>query len=166
MNTDLTATEAEIALEGWNVSEDELADMREIFQSVPVPAYSLSESDKEELRAVLPQLDLNAVQDCLVKPLRGPCNCGRTINLLDIILSAVRSGKHGSRFLTEILQGTRGRFVIVGYQSRSGVPEHLKDRLPAKTIYVRDVAPIPCKDCGTEQDAMLLQGNVCHFWIQ
>jgi hypothetical protein len=161
-----TAVERSLDLSHASVSVEELAKLRREFDALPYPSFKMSSTDRVELRQLLPQIDIELVEDCEVKPFGGKCGCGRQMSLLDVVLESLKTGKHSMRFIEEILSGKRGRFVIVGYQSKSGIPEDLQAKLPANTVYVKDVAPIPCKDCGRQQEAVLIQNNLLHYWIQ
>lgn len=162
----LTPVEQHLDLDGTRVSDADFKPMREVFDSLPSTAFKMCEDDLEELQKLLPNIDCSQLAGSEVKPANGLCRkCGRAMNLLDIVHSALKTGKHSSGFVERILSGDAGTLVIVGYRPPNDLSEDVKKKLPPNTIYVKDAAPIPCKNCGIKQELVLYMEGLMRFWV-
>jgi len=163
----LTPIEKKLDLEGKRVSDTDFMPMRKIFDSLPSKAFKMGEDDLAEIKKLLPNIDGSRIAESEVKPANGLCGkCGRAMNLLDIVHSALKAGTHSSGFVERILSGGEGNLVIVGYQSPDDLSDKIRRKLPANTIFVKDTAPIPCKNCGVGQEVVLYMDGLMHFWVQ
>ena len=121
----------------------------------------MSVADREQLKILLPSLDMKLVEYAEVKCSQGACKCGRQMTLLDIVSQAFKNQLHSVSFLEQIFSGKRGKLVVCSAHASDAI----KSKMPPNTFFVEDTAPIPCIDCGRTQEIVLCQGFLIHLWI-
>jgi hypothetical protein len=109
-----TAVENQFHSRNGGVTEEQFSVMSATFDRLPYKSYKMSEADMRKLMELMPNLDIDQVRDCEVKPKQGVCRCGRQMTLLDLIAQALHRDSHSAAFLQEIFNGNRGKWVIVG----------------------------------------------------
>lgn len=161
-NVLFTAIEKSFVDKLGQVTDQELEKAKaDVFDPLPYPAFKLNEEDKYELKKLLPNLKLSLVDNSELKCKAGACpKCGRQLNILDVTAKAVKTSARSAAFLEQVFNGTKGKMAI----SSSFVSDEVKSKLPANIMYVDETAPIPCINCGTEQDVVLIHKFVMHHW--
>lgn len=142
-------------------TDEEFAKSREVYDRLPYPAHTMSDSDKERLKQLLPNLRMEFVEDCEVKCRGGVCACGRPITLLDIVTAGLKGSVHSAAFIESIFNGDRGKVVMCAAHA----DEEVKRTLPPNTILISQDTLTPCVNCGRLHEVALSQQFSLYIWI-